>query len=68
MSDGRQSLLQQFSLRELIEEAEREVFMRRRVFPSRVRQGVLDPRDADRRIDMMSAIAGHLRALAEAQK
>ena len=49
-----------FSVRELIEEAQREAFMRRRVYPNQVRAGRMSQEDADRRIDLMEAIVTRL--------
>ena len=49
-----------FTDRELIEEAQRESYMRRRVYPKQVAAGRLTQADADRRIDMMEAIATRL--------
>ncbi len=49
-----------FSVRELIEEAQREAFMRRRVYPNQVRAGRLSQKDADHRIDLMEAIITRL--------
>lgn len=49
-----------FGVRELIDEAKREAFMRRRVYPAQVRAGRMSQQDADRRIDMMEAIATRL--------
>lgn len=51
---------ERFSVRELVAEAQREVFMRRRVFPNAVRAGRMSQEDADRRIDMMEAIITRL--------
>jgi hypothetical protein len=49
-----------FGVRELIEEAQREAFMRRRVYPNQVRSGRMSQQDADRRIDLMEAIVTRL--------
>lgn len=49
-----------FTDRELIEEAQRESYMRRRVYPKQVAAGRLTQADADRRIDLMEAIATRL--------
>ena len=49
-----------FSVRELVDEAQREAFMRRRVYPNQVRAGRMSQQDADRRIDMMEAIITRL--------
>lgn len=39
--------VERFTTRELIAEAQREAFIRRRVYAKRVRAGQMDPRDAD---------------------
>lgn len=52
--------LDRFTVRELIEEAHREARMRRNVYARQVRAGKMDPADADRRIDLMEAIARRL--------
>lgn len=49
-----------FTLRELIDEAQREAFMRRRVYPRQVEAGRMTQRDADRRIDLMESIVMRL--------
>jgi len=49
-----------FGVREPVDEAQREVFMRRRVYPNQVRAGRMSQQDADRRIDMMEAIITRL--------
>lgn len=49
-----------FNVRELIEEARRESFMRRRVYPNQVRAGRMTQADADRKIDLMEAIIRRL--------
>lgn len=49
-----------FTTRELIEEATREARMRRHVYGKQVRAGRMDPKDADRKIDLMEAIARRL--------
>lgn len=59
MNDGPQRV-PQFSVREMVEEAQREAFMRRRVYPNQVRAGRMTQADADRRIDVMEAIAARL--------
>lgn len=51
---------ERFSVRELVDEAQREVFMRRRVYPNQVRAGRMSQQDADRRIDIMEAIITRL--------
>lgn len=55
-----QSVSGRFGVRELIEEAQREAFMRRRVYPNQVRAGRMSQEDADRRIDLMEAIVTRL--------
>jgi hypothetical protein len=42
--------------------AEREIAMRRHVYPNRVRQGLMRPTSADREIATMEAIAADYRA------
>ena len=49
-----------FNVRELVDEAQREAFMRRRVYPNQVRAGRMSQDDASRRIDLMEAIASRL--------
>ena len=49
-----------FSVRELVDEAQREAFMRRSVYPNQVRAGRMSQQDADRRIDLMEAIITRL--------
>ena len=49
-----------FSVREMVQEAQREAFMRRRVYPNQVRAGRMSQQDADRRIDLMEAIITRL--------
>jgi len=49
-----------FGVRELVDEAQREAFMRRRVYPNQVRAGRMSQQDADRRIDLMEAIITRL--------
>lgn len=56
-----------FGVRDLIEEAQREVFMRRRVYPNQVRAGRMSQEDADRRIDLMEAIVTRLTRTAGAE-
>lgn len=56
-----------FGVRELIEEAQREAFMRRRVYPNQVRAGRMSQEDADRRIDLMEAIVTRLTRTADAE-
>ncbi len=47
-------------MKELIEEARRELAMRRRFYPKWVRAGRIKQQDADRRIDLMEAIVRRL--------
>lgn len=56
-----------FGVRELIKEAQREAFMRRRVYPNQVRAGRMSQEDADRRIDLMEAIVTRLTRTAGAE-
>ena len=49
-----------FTVRKLIEEAQREVRMRRRVYEGLVRAGHMARADADLHIDMMEAIVRRL--------
>lgn len=49
-----------FTNRELIEEAQREAGMRRHVYARQVRAGKMTQAEADRRIDLMEAIARRL--------
>jgi hypothetical protein len=55
-----------FTLTELRECAEREIRLRRRVYPNRVDTGRMSQRDADRQIAMMEEIATKLRELEQA--
>lgn len=57
-----------FTNRELAEEARREAFLRRRVYPRWVADGRLSQQDADRRIEMMEVIATRLSDLARGAK
>jgi hypothetical protein len=52
-----------FTLRELVECAEREVRLRRRVYPNRIETGRMSPALAERQIAMMEEIAARLRVL-----
>jgi hypothetical protein len=52
-------------VRELIEEAHREARMRRQVYAKQVRAGRMEQREADRRIDLMEAIARRLTRTAQ---
>jgi hypothetical protein len=47
-----------FGVRVLIEEAQREAFIRRRVYPNQVRAGRMSQKDADRRIDRLCLECG----------
>lgn len=61
MAGGAQTgLVDQFTTRELIEEATREARLRRHVYGKQVRAGKMDPKDADRKIDLMEAITRRL--------
>ncbi len=50
----------EYDVKELIEEARRELAMRRRFYPKWVRAGRIKQQDADRRIDLMEAIVRRL--------
>ena len=52
-----------FSYYELRHEAEREVSLRKRVYPNRIETGRLSNYQASKQIAMMQAIAGILREL-----
>lgn len=52
--------MSRFSVRELIEEAQRETRMRRQVYDRRVAAGKMSPVDAQRKIQLMEAIAERL--------
>lgn len=56
------------TLRRMLEAAEREVSLRRRVYPNRIETGRMTPRKAAEEIAVMQAIADHLRPLAEAEE
>lgn len=61
MADTSQTTtVDRFTTRELIVEATREVAIRRHVYGKQVRAGRMDPRDADRKIDLMEAIVRRL--------
>jgi len=49
-------------------EAEREVFMREKVYPGKVEAGALDRNAAQRRIAIMRAIAADYAKLAEKER
>lgn len=51
---------ERFTVREMIEEVQREIRMRRQVFEKRVRAGQMGRIEADRRIDLMAAIERRL--------
>ena len=51
---------ERFTQRELIEEAQREASMRRHVYAKQVRAGRMPQAEADRKIDLMEAIARRL--------
>lgn len=53
------------TLRRMLEAAEREVRLRRRVYPNRIETGRMTARLAREEIEVMEAIAAHLRPLAE---
>ncbi|HEU0063235.1 MAG TPA: hypothetical protein VFR19_25380 [Hyphomicrobiaceae bacterium] len=57
-----------YSLAELVACAERELKIRLRVYPGRVMAGRMSQREADRQIEMMAAIAGRLREVAERER
>lgn len=59
-NDQERSDSDRFTSRQLIEEAQREARMRRRVYGKQVRAAKMDPKEADERIDMMEAIARRL--------
>lgn len=60
--------LRGYSVRELQAEAEYEANMRRRVYSNRVMTHRMSRQNADRKIDMMAAIAEHFADLAEREK
>jgi hypothetical protein len=49
-----------YTIRELIEEAQRELMLRRRLYPKWVRAGRLKQSDASRRLELMEAIVARL--------
>lgn len=51
------------SIAEMVIEAQRELTMRKRIYPDRVRTGRMNRRQADRRIDVMQAILDRLEDL-----
>ena len=65
MSDGPLFPPPEFPVRDLIAEAQREARMRRQVYAKQVRAGRMDQRDADRKIDLMEAIARRLTRTAQ---
>lgn len=56
-----------FGVVELIDEAKREAFMRRRVYPKQVIAGRMSQEEADRRIDLMEAIVSRLTRTAQVE-
>jgi hypothetical protein len=57
-----------YSARELQAEAEYEANMRRKVYSNRVMTHRMTKQSADRKIDMMAAIAEHFAELAEGER
>jgi hypothetical protein len=51
-----------------LREIERELKMRRRLYPQWIARGQLDERDAKRRIEVMQAIALEYEALAQKER
>ena len=49
-----------YTVRELIEEAQRELMLRRRLYPRWVRAGRIKQSDATRRLELIEAIVGRL--------
>jgi hypothetical protein len=60
MTETLQTTSKRFTIRQLVDEAQREAFMRRRYFEKSVAEGRMSRAEADRRIDMMEAIATRL--------
>ena len=56
-----------FTLAELAREAEREVVLRKAVYPTRITAGKMRREHAERQIAMMRAIARRLRVEADAE-
>jgi len=56
-----------FGVVNLIDEAKREAFMRRRVYPKQVSAGRMSQEEADRRIDLMEAIVSRLTRTAQVE-
>jgi len=54
-----------FTPKEKMQEAQREVAMRRRVYPGRVESGKLDPQVAARQIEIMIEISEEYKAKAD---
>ena len=52
-----------FSYRELRREAERELSLRKRIYPNRIQTGRLTNQQSQKQLAMMQAIAGILREL-----
>ena len=57
-----------YSAYEKQREAERELTMRKRVYGDKIDAGALDPKTAQRRIDIMQEIAEEYRELAEKER
>mgnify|MGYP006272684973 FL=1 len=53
---------------EMAEEAEREVKMRERVYPNRVRSGAMPPSRARRQLEVMRAIAAYHQEMAQSER
>ena len=60
MNDTLHAASSRFTIRQLVDEAQREAFMRRRYFEKSVAAGRMSRAEADRRIDLMEAIATRL--------
>jgi hypothetical protein len=60
MSDTLQAASSRFTVRQLVDEAQREAFMRRRYLEKSGAAGRMSRAEADRRIDLMEAIATRL--------
>ena len=57
-----------FSYRELCKEVEREVSLRKRIYPNRIQTGRLSNYAASKQIAMMQAIVGILRELEKTEE
>ena len=57
----REGRLRRFSYAELRQAAEREVSIRRKVYPNRIETGRMTRMQAERQIALMQAISDHLR-------